>query len=155
MDIHLSQDEIKAIQHITDPIEECMGLCNDYFSYKKEREDLRRGNGFNAVWFLMQREGASEAEALERVRSKILSLEEIHNTGLEESVKDNALSVEMRHYITFFRLAHGGWHVFHTTTSRYGSVIKKKPSASWMLTLRTMTVVFAIAVFMVWISQFI
>lgn len=153
MDIHLSQDEVKAIQHATNPIEDCMGLSNDYFSFKKEGEDLKQGNGLNAVWFLMQKEGSSEEVALERVKSKILSLEKVHNTAIAQLMEKDALSEEMQRYLTFFRLAHGGWHVFHTTTTRYGLVVKQKPSTWRVLILRAMTVVFATAAIMAWFSK--
>lgn len=153
MDIRLDQDEIEAIQHITDPIEECMGLSNDYFSFNKEREDLRQGNGLNSVWFLVQKEGISEEEALEQVKSKVLSLEKNHNTAVAELMEKDALTAEMQRYLTFFRLAHGGLHVFHTTTTRYGLVVNQKPSTWWVLILRAMTVVIAIAAIMAWFSK--
>lgn len=153
MDIHLDQDEVEAIQHITDPIEECLGLSNDYFSYKKEKEDLTEGNGLNAVWFLMQKDDVSEEEALEQVKNKILSLENVHSAAIAELMGKNALSAEMQRYLTFFRLAHGGLHLFHTTTTRYGLVVKQKPSTWWVLILRAVTVVFAVACIMVWFSK--
>lgn len=153
MNIRLDQDEIEAIQHITDPIEECMGLSNDYFSFKKERGDLRQGKGLNSVWFLVQKEGISEVEALEQVKSKMLSLEKDHNTAVTELMEKGALTAEMQRYLTFFRLAHGGLHVFSTTTTRYGLVVKQKPSTWWVLILRAMAVVFAIAAVMGWFSK--
>ena len=139
MDIHLNKDEVKAIQHITDPIEECMGLSNDYFSYKKEKEDLTEGNGLNAVWFLMQKDDVSEEEALEQVKNKILSLENVHSAAIAEIMEKNALSAEMQ--------------LFYTTTTRYGLVVKQKPSTWWVLILRAVTVVFAVACIMVWFSK--
>jgi hypothetical protein len=102
MDIRLNQDEVEAIQHITDQLEECMGLSKDYFSFKKERGDLRQGNGLNSVWFLVQKEGVSEEEALEQVKSKVLSLEKDHNTAVAELMGKDALTAEMQRYLTFF-----------------------------------------------------
>lgn len=142
MDIHVNPDEIEATQHILSPIEKCMGLCNDYFSYKKEKEDLRQGNGLNAVWFLRQKEGLSEKEALDQVKSKIISLEEAHNVELARSINDDLLSVEMGRYITFFRLAHGGLHVFHTVASRYESTKGQKPCPHQMMIRLTMVFCF-------------
>lgn len=104
----------------------------------------------NAVWLLSQKEGISEDEALERVKSKILSLDKIYKAAAAELIKKDAISAETQRYMTSLCLACGGFHVFHTTTSRCGPVVKQTPSTHWALTytLRRMTVVFAIAFIM-------
>jgi hypothetical protein len=119
MDIRIDPLEMESILHITRPLEQSLGLCNDYFSYAKEKEELRQGKGRNAVTFLMQKEGMTEEEALKCLKDNIASLEETHNAAFEDSMKNDVLSPELRRYILFLRTAGGGMHVFHSTAGRY------------------------------------
>ncbi|KAJ6099240.1 isoprenoid synthase domain-containing protein [Penicillium canescens] len=115
MDIRIDPLEMENILHITRPLEQSLGLCNDYFSYAKEKEELRQGKGRNALTFLMQKEGMTEEEALKCLKEKIASLEETHHAAFEDSMKNGVLSPELRQYILFLRMAGGGVHVFHST----------------------------------------
>ena len=119
MDIRIDPLEMENILHITRPLEQSMGLGNDYFSYSKEKEELRQGKGRNALTFLMQKEGMAEEEALKCLKEKIVSLEETHHAAFEVSMKNGVLSPELRRYILFLRMAGGGVHVFHGTAGRY------------------------------------
>jgi hypothetical protein len=119
MDICIDPLEMEKILHITKPLEQSMGLCNDYFSYAKEKEEFRQGKGWNALAFLIQKEGMTEEEALKCLKEKIVSLEETHHAAFEKSMKNDVLSPELRRYILYLRMAAGGVHVFHSAAGRY------------------------------------
>lgn len=112
-------EALESIRYIVTPLEESFGLCNDYYSYWKEKADIRGGDYPNAVKFLMKTDGVSEETALEIIKGKILSLEEAHYLAFRSSMEDNALSLDQIRYILYLQLAHGGWHVFHSTGYRY------------------------------------
>lgn len=119
MDIHADAKEMESIQHLIRPLEESFGLCNDYFSYDKERDDLMEGRGANAVAFLMQTERITEEKALERIKQNIISLETAHNAAFEASMKEGALSPELQRFILFLQSAMGGLHIYQATAGRY------------------------------------
>ncbi|KAE8378288.1 isoprenoid synthase domain-containing protein [Aspergillus bertholletiae] len=117
MDVDI--DPTASVEHVTRPLEEAMALCNDYFSYAKEKgKRLQEGKALNAVAFLQQVKGISEAEALDFVKRKIISLEERHNTEFEGLMKNDMPSPSLQKYLEAFRMAAGGLHLFHSTSYR-------------------------------------
>ncbi|TLS25455.1 hypothetical protein PpBr36_06851 [Pyricularia pennisetigena] len=55
-------------------VERCMLLTNDYWSWRREREQARHqdaGKVFNMVWFLMRNEQRDEDDAISKVRDMI------------------------------------------------------------------------------------
>ncbi|KAJ5281176.1 isoprenoid synthase domain-containing protein [Penicillium angulare] len=119
MDIPIGSEELENIHHIIQPLDEYFALCNDYFSYWKEKEDTRGGEYPSAIVFLMKSKGISEGIALEIVREKMISLEESHYSALRKTIAENALSLDQQRYIQYLQLAQGGAHAFSCTAYRY------------------------------------
>lgn len=119
MDFRAPDESMSMIEEVTRPLERAMALCNDYFSWPKDKEHFQQGKGANAVAFLQQVEGISEEEALESIKRQIIALEESHNSALERLMNARTLSPDMQSYLITFRLAAGGLHFFTSTSDRY------------------------------------
>lgn len=119
MGLRIDDQALQSVEHITRPLIEIHALCNDFYSYEKEKEQLQCGKGMNAAQFIMSKEGVSEKEALDFMKQKIILLEEAHNTAFEEAMEQDDLSPQLRQYLVFMRLAAGGSHFWHSTSPRY------------------------------------
>ncbi|KAB8214072.1 isoprenoid synthase domain-containing protein [Aspergillus novoparasiticus] len=119
MDFRAPDESMSMIEDVTRPLERAMALCNDYFSWPKDKEHFQQGKGANTVAFLQQVEGISEEEALESIKRQIIALEESHNSALEHLMNASTLSPDLQSYLSTFRLAAGGLHFFTSTSDRY------------------------------------
>ncbi|KAJ5109115.1 isoprenoid synthase domain-containing protein [Penicillium angulare] len=119
MNIPIGFEDLGKIHHITQPLDEYFALCNDYFSYWKEKEDTRGGEYPSAVTFLMKTQDISEDVALEIIKEKMIALEETHYSALRNSMAENTLSLEQQRFIHYLQLAQGGAHAFNCTAYRY------------------------------------
>ena len=103
--------------------ERCFLLTKDYFSWKRELEqsaDQEQGKVFNAVWFLMNKSGLTEDEALGSVKSMILNLEACYLSGktrLLESGPDD-VPFHVHKWLEACAVAMGGNHYWCSTCPR-------------------------------------
>ncbi|KAE8336154.1 hypothetical protein BDV24DRAFT_168496 [Aspergillus arachidicola] len=122
MDFRAQDESMSTIEDIIRPLERAMALCNDYFSWPKDKEHFQQGKGSNVVVFLQQVKGMSEEEALESIKRQVISLEEKHNSAFDHLMKANTISSEVQSYLIAFRLAAGVTESARTRTNVFSQM---------------------------------
>ncbi|KAK0702763.1 geranylgeranyl pyrophosphate synthase [Lasiosphaeris hirsuta] len=121
MNIRLSADDEAMIADLKQISEQCFLLTNDYFSWEREFEQSAsqdQGKVFNAVWFLMSKNGLTEEGARERVRSMISDLEAEYLSGRSKLLAAGDVPSHVRKWLGACAVAMGGNHYWCSTCPR-------------------------------------
>ncbi|KAJ5026979.1 geranylgeranyl pyrophosphate synthase [Bipolaris maydis] len=125
MDITLTDDEIKATQHVMDAVDCALVLTNDYYSFDREYAAVKsnpEARIVNGVFLLMQNGGIDEVEARSSIRDLIVEYESQFLVRWKEYQEKNTnMSMNLRRFIEGAGAIVAGNHWWCTVCPRHHS----------------------------------
>lgn len=125
MNLHLSDEELRSVDHIFQSIDSALVLTNDYYSWEREyAASLKVGAGriVNSAELIMRTQGVSADDAKQTIKEKIIFFEEEYvkrKTLFYEQFPETSLS--LRRWIETAGTIIAGNHYWCTRCPRHHS----------------------------------